>query len=147
MFNLIFLLPQMFTVGEDIIKCIDGGTTQEEWDKTVEDMFSLAMSIPALQGYIALMQPILAFAKIAFPMISDVEKYFNNTEKPKMLAARDQITKQDLIRSYYSVKLMTDVSAKVAKANGVEEKDLGWEYKYYENEFNTATFFDNQTLG
>lgn len=150
MFNLLFLLPQLFTVGTDIVKCIEGGTTQEEWDKTVEDMYQLAMSIPALQGYIALMQPLIAFSKIAFPLIGDVNKYVvddNNSNKLKLMSVKNQLTKEDLIKSYYSVKLLSDVASKVAEANGVELLDLGWDYKYFDNEFNTEIFFDNQQVG
>lgn len=149
MFNLIFLLPQLFTVGTDIVKCIDGGTTKEEWDKTVEDMFQLVMSIPALQGYVALMQPLLMFSKIAFPFVESISQQVDdsNPEKPKMLAAKNQFSKEDLTKMYYSVKLLADVSNKFAEAKGVEKMDLTWEYKYYENIFDTGTFFDNQQVG
>lgn len=108
-------------------------------------MSTLVLSVPALQGYIAIVQSLIKIAKLSFPLFESLDTS-NSDEVKKLTAARDQISKEDLIIAYNSLKLLAAISERVAQANGVEKEDTSNkpEYEYYENKFDTGTFFDTQ---
>lgn len=172
LFSLLFLIPQVFTVGKDIVDCLDGDVDQATWNRTVDNVYDLATKVPEIQGIIALNQGLFNLAKIMFPfmmqMLSQVK-----TEKPadlpmkmkvgvndvkmqgmiddlaKFIQAAKEISEDELVRAYNSVKLLSDVADKMVEEKKVPKKELDDDsiVKYYESEFNTATFFDNQQNG
>ena len=70
--DLLLVLPQLFTVGEDLVACLNGKATQEVWNKTVDDVFTLAKSIPEIQGVIVMNQGLFMFAKVLFPLLDQM---------------------------------------------------------------------------
>lgn len=162
LFNLIFLIPQIFTVGQDIVDCLDGTVDQATWDRTVNDMYELAVQIPELKGILAMNQSLFMLAKMVFPFVQQLNGLLHSSaatpqvatlfddplmsEIKKFLEGTKEMTDQELNRAHNSVKLLFAVSEKIAKAEGVEKKDLDATpvIKYYSHEFDTGSFFDNQ---
>lgn len=166
-FNLLMVLPQMFTVGADIAACLDGRCTKEEWEKTVDDIVDLAENIPEIKAFIIMNQGLFALAKLAFPLLDqlqeatpDVRKKLMASLSPEILhqiesfvQAKQALPEGQLKQTKYSVKLMNDAFDKIAaKEPGkykttVDLPDDQSHVKYWTNEFDTATFFDNQNNG
>lgn len=162
MFNLLFLLPQIFTVGQDLIDCLDGDVDQKTWDKTVDDVYNLALSVPEIKGFLAMNQSLFMLAKMVFPFVKQLDDLFHKAkvdgtpetdplklEAMKFAAATKEMSKEDLTRAFNTVKLLSQVSDKIAADEKVSkiEFDKDSIVKYYENKFDTETFFDNQNNG
>jgi hypothetical protein len=140
MFNLITLLPHFMTMGDNIIKCIDGGVTQEEWDKTVDDFFKMCKDIPQVQGVIAIIEIVSMVTKVSFPLVDNLLNNDDASEnKPKLKSVRkkiaDTVTDDERMKAVRSIKFFDDVMAKIAEANGLinDDRDTSW----------TETFFDD----
>lgn len=164
LFNLIFLIPQIFTVGQDIVDCLDGKVDQATWDRTVEDMYQLAIQIPELKGILAMNQSLFMLAKMVFPFVQQLNGLLHGPEATpqvatlfddplmseikKFLEGTKEMTEQELNRAHNSVKLLFAVSEKIAEKEGVEKIELDNDsvLKYYENKFNTGTFYDNPNV-
>lgn len=138
MINIIPLLPQMATIGQDIVKCIEGGCTKDEWDKTVDDVYKMAVSIPEVQSVVVLMQITSYVAKVSFPLIEGFINGSSTNDTKKMKSVRNKVSKsvsnQDIAQAQRTVAFFDEVTAKIAKKNKVkiQQPDTSW----------TGTFFD-----
>lgn len=127
MFNLLFLLPQVMNVGQDIVKCLDGGMTEDEYKRLLNSLADLVEKIPALSGFMAIIQSVLKVARVAFPLIQEIKniKPAADAGTLKMGAAKKEIdkvlTKDDLLRASRSLQLLTDLSSRVATKHGVTQ--------------------------
>jgi hypothetical protein len=126
MFNLLFLIPQVFTVGGDIMACLDGQMTEDDYNKLVDDFSNLVLSIPELSGFVAIIQSLLKVAKVAYPLIQTIQGH--GTDKPQLSPAmmaikaklESDLSEEDIARGGRSLKLMIDVSKKLAASEQVE---------------------------
>jgi hypothetical protein len=166
-FNLLMVLPQMFTVGADIAACLDGRCTKEEWEKTVDDIVDLAENIPEIKAFIIMNQGLFALAKLAFPLLDQLQESSPDTRTKLMASLSPEVLHQietfvkakaelpdgQLKQTKYSVKLMNDAFTKIAAKEPnkyktkVDFSDDQSHVKYWDGEFDTGTFFDNQNNG
>ena len=145
MFNLLFLIPQISTIGSDIMACLDGNLTEDEYNKLVDDFGNLVLSIPELSGFVAIIQSLLKVARVAFPVIESIKSATTDPSKPqashRMMAMKAQIdsalTEDDVMRATRSLMLMIDVSKKLAESEAVDADDDA------KTDFDTGTFFNN----
>lgn len=127
MFNFLFLLPQLLNVGQDVAKCLEGGMTEEEYTKLLDSMSNLIDKIPALAGFMAIIQSIIKVARVAFPLIQEIKNTKLSTDAGaiKMGAAKKEIdkvlTKDDLLRAARSLQLLSDLSVQMADKQGVKQ--------------------------
>lgn len=70
-FNLIFLLPKVFTTASKIMELLKGGVTGDEMDEIVDELFALVKDIPALQGFMGILQVVVNIAKVIIPALPD----------------------------------------------------------------------------
>jgi len=139
MLNIISLIPHFLTIGEDIIKCIEGGTTQEEWNKTVDDFYNMAKDIPQVQGVLAIIELVSITTKVSFPILDRYLLSDTDENKPKLKSAKKKVAKsldtEDMLKAQRSMKFFNEVLDKIALDNNVERKpiDTSW----------TKTFFDD----
>lgn len=138
MINIISLLPHVMTIGEDIVKCIEGDCTQEEWNKTVDDLYAMAISIPQVQGILVIMQIASYVSKVSFPLVDGFINGKTEADSKKMKAVRGKVagtvTAKDIENAQRTVKFFDEVTAKIAKKNKMKlpKPDTSW----------TATFFE-----
>jgi hypothetical protein len=138
MINVLGLLPHMMTIGEDIVKCIEGDCTQEEWDKTVDDVYAMAVSIPQVQGILVIMQIASYVSKVSFPLVDGFINGKTETDTKKMKSARSKVaktvSKSDVANAQRTVKFFDEVTAKIAKKNKIKlpQPDTSWTENFFE---------------
>lgn len=125
MFNLLFLLPSIFDLGKDIVRCLDGGMTEDEYNSLIDSLSRLIEKVPALAGFMVIIQSVLKVARIAYPMLAEIK-----SAKPaeasvlKMGSAKKEIdkllSKDDMIKAGRSIRLLSDLSVKMADRKGVK---------------------------
>lgn len=148
MFNFLFLLPHVFTIGQDIAACLDGNLSEDEYKKLVDDFGNLVLSVPELSGFVAIIQSILKVASVAFPVVDAVIGTDDDSSKPKAMrlsaikakVAASGITQDDVIVAGRSLRLLKDVSWKLAEAEQVDP-DPGTK----DDQFDTGNFFNEQS--
>ena len=123
MFNFLFLLPQLLSVGRDVAKCLEGGMTQEEYNNLLDSLSALVASIPALGGFMAIVQSVIKVARVSFPLIEEIKNIkpaavTGDAGAIKMGAAKKEVdkllTKDDLAKANRSLQLLTDLSVRMA---------------------------------
>ena len=146
MFNILFLIPQVFTVGNDVMACLDGHMTQDDYNKLVDDFSNLVLSIPELSGFVAIIQSLLKVAKVAYPLIQTIQGHDSSDPakaqlSPAMMAMKAKLdtdlTEEDLARGGRSLMLMIDVSKKLAEAEQVQPE------KQDDVNFDASDYFKN----
>lgn len=145
MFNFLFLLPHVFTIGQDIAACLDGSLSEEDYTKLIEDFSNLVLAIPELAGFVAIIQSILKVALVAFPVIDAVLTTSDDPSKPKAMrlsAIKSKVeasglTQDDIVVATRSMKLLSDVSWKLAEAEQVAPDSNNTA-----DDFDTSSFFD-----
>lgn len=127
--NLLFILPQVFKMGNDIIKCLDGDVTEDEWNAVVQDMYDMSMNIPQLQGFVAIFQVVANIAKASFPIIDNLDSTDENAVNaavkslPATTRGGTEMTAADIIRAKNAIDLMNDVALKI-KATSEAKPDI-----------------------
>jgi hypothetical protein len=131
MFNFLFLLPQLMGIGQDVARCLDGGMTEDEYKQLLDDLLALVEKVPALGGMMAIIQSVIKVARVAFPLVQELKNVKTANVDPaspaviKMGAAKKEIdkvlTKDDLARADRSLKLLTDLSIKMASDKGIAQ--------------------------
>lgn len=138
MINILPLLPHMMTVGQDIVNCIEGDCTQEEWNKAVDSVYNMALSIPQVQGILVIMQIASYVSKVSFPLVDGFINGNPETDSKKMKSVRNKVTKtvteQDVVRAQRTVKFFDEVTAKIAKKNKVKlaQPDTSWTQNFFD---------------
>lgn len=140
MFNIVALLPQFMIIGEDVIACIEGDCTQEEWNKTVDDFFKMCVSIPQVQGVLGIIEIVSMVTKVAFPLVDGVINTKATVNTPKLKMAKKNLKKSvssnDVAKAQRSMKFFNEVTAKVAAHNGLKnnspETDVNWTADFFE---------------
>ena len=129
--DLLVLLPKFFVIGQDVMNCLDGKVTEDEWNKIVDDLGDLAMSYPPAQGFVALIQAVSKVSKIMFPVIEqmfvtkptlsvrDIMHGTNNDTGKLMVGAMhamnmQELTKEEFMRAKNAMMLMDGVAAKIS---------------------------------
>lgn len=125
MFNLLFLLPSIFDLGKDIVRCLDGGMTEDEYNSLIDSLSRLIEKVPALAGFMVIIQSVLKVARVSYPMLAEIK-----SAKPaeasvlKMGSAKKEIdkilSKDDMIKAGRSIRLLSDLSVKMAVQKGVK---------------------------
>lgn len=137
--NLLVILPKVFTIGQDILNCLDGDVTQEDWNKVVDDLGDIALSYPPAAGFVAITQSVINVSKILFPVIEslleskdkvtmqDIADAVGAPDATKRMMASaftsmgvDSIDKEGFKRAKNALSLMEDVSKKVADSKVAE---------------------------
>lgn len=116
--NLISLIPKIFGFSQDIMACLDGDVTEEDWDKVVKDLGEIALAVPQVAGFVAIVETFMAVAKSAFPLIEYFLENPGNMPVAQFAALGPDlgnITKDDLIRAKNSMRLMGAVSNYVSQ--------------------------------
>jgi hypothetical protein len=129
MFNFLFLLPSLLDVGKDVAKCLDGGMTQQEYEDLLDSLGNLITKVPALAGFMAIFQSVLKIARVAYPMLQEIKNVkpsaiaAGEAGAIKMGAAKKEIdkilTKDDMLKAERSIRLLSDLSVKMASDKGV----------------------------
>jgi queuine/archaeosine tRNA-ribosyltransferase len=67
MFNLITLLPRLFSTSQAILACIQGGPTKEELREAVQELHNLLRAVPALAGVLAMFETVVRVVDKVLP--------------------------------------------------------------------------------
>lgn len=130
MFNFLFLLPQLLNVGKDVARCLEGGMTQQEYNDLLDSLSALVASIPALAGFMAIIQSVIKVARVSFPLIEEIKNLkpaavTGDASTIKMGAAKKEVdkllTKEDIARANRSLTLLSDLSVRMAAEKKVAQ--------------------------